>query len=138
MSSVRHYLESFFKFFLDVDKEERIKVFLLTISFFFVIGAYTVVKELKDSIFVSVVGADYQPKAKMIVIFFLVENGQGQPVERRLQTLFAHDLGEPNMIIPVVIGHVWRGKLNARHAERKDREEQHGYPPRRGKKFHQK
>lgn len=76
MSRVAVYIQSvfrsIFKFFLDVEKEERVKVLLLTISFFFVIGAYTVVKELKDSIFVSVVGADYQPKAKMIVILFLI------------------------------------------------------------------
>ncbi len=76
MSRIGHniasFLRSIFSFFLDVEKEERIKVILLTVSFFFVIGAYTVVKELKDSIFASVVGEDYQPKAKMIVIFLLI------------------------------------------------------------------
>ena len=36
MSSIKHHFKSIFKFFLDVDKDERVKVLLLTVGFFFV------------------------------------------------------------------------------------------------------
>lgn len=56
----------------DVKKYEQLKFFLLTIAFCLVIGAYTIVKELKDTIFVGIVGKLYMPKAKFLVIFFLI------------------------------------------------------------------
>lgn len=55
-----------------VIKYEKLKFFLLTVAFCLVIGAYTIVKELKDTIFVGVVGKLYMPKAKFLVIFFLI------------------------------------------------------------------
>ena len=55
-----------------VDKHERLKFLLLTLAFAFVIGSYTIAKELKDSIFVSIVGKDYLPTAKLLVIFLLI------------------------------------------------------------------
>lgn len=54
------------------DKHERLKFLLLTLAFAFVIGSYTIAKELKDSIFVSVVGKNYLPTAKLLVLFLLV------------------------------------------------------------------
>jgi len=54
------------------NKEERLKFLLLTITFMLVIGAYTIAKELKDSVFVNIVGQNYLPKAKMLVIFVLI------------------------------------------------------------------
>ena len=55
-----------------LDKHERLKFFLLTLAFAFVIGSYTIAKELKDSIFVSTVGKDWLPTAKLLVIFLLI------------------------------------------------------------------
>ena len=55
-----------------VSKYERLKFFLLTVSFCLVIGAYTIAKELKDTIFVSIVGKEYLPQAKILVIFLLI------------------------------------------------------------------
>ncbi|MBI2353355.1 hypothetical protein HYV11_03900 [Candidatus Dependentiae bacterium] len=54
------------------DKYERLKFILLTVCFSFVIGAYTIAKELKDSVFVNVVGADYLASAKFATIFLLI------------------------------------------------------------------
>lgn len=54
------------------NRHERLKFILLTLSFAFVLGSYTVAKELKDSIFVSIVGKDYLPTAKLLVIFMLI------------------------------------------------------------------
>ena len=55
-----------------LDKHERLKFLLLTVAFAFIIGSYTIAKELKDSIFVSIVGKDFLPMAKLLVIFLLI------------------------------------------------------------------
>lgn len=67
-------LRNIFRSLLDVDRKELLKVTLLTITFFLVIGAYTVVKELKDAVFVTIVGSDqeYQGYAKVFSMFFLL------------------------------------------------------------------
>ncbi len=65
-------LTSIFKFFIDVERHERLKVFLLTAAFFCVIGGYSVAKELKDSLFLSIVGKDYQPMAKILAMVVLI------------------------------------------------------------------
>jgi AAA family ATP:ADP antiporter len=51
---------------------EKVKFGLLTLSFSFVVASYTIAKELKDSIFISIVGEEYLAKAKLFVIFFLI------------------------------------------------------------------
>ncbi len=53
-------------------KQERLKFIFLGIIFFFVIGGYTIAKELKDSIFASIIGKEYIPLAKIIAMFALV------------------------------------------------------------------
>jgi AAA family ATP:ADP antiporter len=50
----------------------RLKFFFLSVAFFFVIGGYTIAKELKDSVFVSVVGRTYVPTAKILGMFVLI------------------------------------------------------------------
>ena len=57
---------------VDVKRYEKLKFLLLTVAFCLVIGAYTIVKELKDTVFVGIVGNEYLPKAKFLVIFFLI------------------------------------------------------------------
>lgn len=52
--------------------QERIKFVFLSIAFFFVIGGYTIAKELKDSVFASIIGKDYIPLAKILSMFVLV------------------------------------------------------------------
>ncbi len=48
------------------------KFFFLGITFFFVIAAYTLTRELKDSIFAFTVGREYLPTAKFISMIVLV------------------------------------------------------------------
>lgn len=55
-----------------VDPEERQKLWALSVTFFLVIAAYTITKDLKDSIFASIVGKEYIPKAKIITVFILI------------------------------------------------------------------
>ena len=64
-------------FNLGLNRHERLKFILLTISFAFVLGSYTIAKELKDSIFVSIVGKSYLPTAKLLVIFLLIPAALG-------------------------------------------------------------
>ena len=69
--SMRLRVANLFKSLFNVEPHERLKLLLLTLTFFFVIASYTIIKELKDSIFVVVVGKSYIPYAKyasMIVL----------------------------------------------------------------------
>ncbi|MBI2775045.1 hypothetical protein HYX58_03510 [Candidatus Dependentiae bacterium] len=54
------------------DKHERLKFLLLSLSFFLVIGSYTLIKELRDSIFVAIVGREYVPVARILETFLLI------------------------------------------------------------------
>jgi len=65
-------ISSLFRPFIQIDKEERVKLALLTVTFFFVIASYTLVKELKDSIFMTVVGKGYLPWVKIVAIVAMV------------------------------------------------------------------
>ncbi len=65
-------LTLFFKSFFTIEREERLKLLLLGMSFFLVIGSYTLVRELKSSIFMSTVGKEYIPWARMTAMLILV------------------------------------------------------------------
>lgn len=54
------------------DPIERRKIILLTIGFFLVMGGYTIVRELKDLVFVNIVGLTSVPTAKLWCIVVLV------------------------------------------------------------------
>ncbi|MBP6869730.1 hypothetical protein KBC04_02515 [Candidatus Babeliales bacterium] len=56
----------------DLEKKDLFKIFLLSIAFFCVIGSYTVLKELKDILFVLFVGKAYIGRVKWISMFLLV------------------------------------------------------------------
>lgn len=51
---------------------ERIKFCFLAFSFFLIIGSYTVIRILKDTFFISIVGREYWPQAKLWSIFMLI------------------------------------------------------------------
>jgi len=53
-------------------KYERLKTTFLAIIFFFVIGGYTVAKELGGSIFMNIVGKEYIPWADMVAMVVLI------------------------------------------------------------------
>jgi len=56
----------------EFQRYERWKLFFLSAIFFLVIGAYTIIRDLKNSIFSMTVGADYIPYVKLIVLIALV------------------------------------------------------------------
>ena len=100
------------------DKYERIKFILLTVCFAFVIGSYTIAKELKDSVFVSIVGADYLSCAKLATIFLLIPAALGYSrlvdVFRRYQLLAFYSLfyGVVLAIFTIFLGHSTIGLNN--------------------------
>jgi len=55
-----------------IDKTERQKIFFLTMCFFLIIAGYTLICELKYSIFSSIVGKDYLPQAHIFSMFALI------------------------------------------------------------------
>lgn len=61
-----------FKKLFNVAPHERLKLLLLSLTFFFVIASYTIIKELKDSIFIAVVGKEGILYAKPLTMFVLV------------------------------------------------------------------
>jgi AAA family ATP:ADP antiporter len=56
----------------DMNKKDLFKIFLLSLAFFCVIGAYTVLKELKDILFVLFVGKSSIGQVKFISMCLLV------------------------------------------------------------------
>lgn len=59
-------------FISGLDGVERYKFFLLMIAFSASIAVYSIVRSLKTSIFLSMVGVEYQPWTKMFVLFLIV------------------------------------------------------------------
>jgi len=57
---------------LDLNKKDLFKIFLLSLAFFCVIGSYTILKELKDILFVLFVGQKYIAQVKVISMFVLI------------------------------------------------------------------
>lgn len=51
---------------------ERAIFIFLSVAFFLVIGGYTVIKEIKDSVFISMVGRDWVPFAKPLAMLILI------------------------------------------------------------------
>lgn len=65
-------LRSIYNKLLYIPKDERVKVLLLSLSFFCIIGTYTVVRTLKDSIFTSIVGDRSLAVAKLWSMIILI------------------------------------------------------------------
>lgn len=59
------------KYFNINSKTELIKIFIISICFFIILGAYTIIRELKDSIFILIVGKNYIPDIKTLSCFLM-------------------------------------------------------------------
>jgi len=58
--------------FLQIDRHERKKLIFLGLSFFFIIGSYSILRSLKTSIFLSFIGKEYQPYTRFIIIVLII------------------------------------------------------------------
>ncbi|MFA5074490.1 MAG: Npt1/Npt2 family nucleotide transporter [Candidatus Babeliales bacterium] len=56
----------------DLSGEELKKFGFLAVIFFFIIGSYWLLRPLKDGIFASLVGLEYQPLAKILSVFVMI------------------------------------------------------------------
>lgn len=69
IEGIKRYLASGF---LPKEKDERLKFIFLASIFFLVIGAYTLIRDLKNAIFIGMVGKEYIPVAKIMFLVMLV------------------------------------------------------------------
>ena len=53
-------------------KAEKLKFIFLASTFFLIIGAYTLIRDLKNSVFIGLIGKEYIPIARLIFPFLLV------------------------------------------------------------------
>jgi len=65
-------LKQIAKSLFDIEPNERLKVFFLSLAYFCIIAGYTVAKELKDTVFNAIVGYEYIPQARIIAMVVLV------------------------------------------------------------------
>lgn len=71
-SKIREYLSGKARSIRLLRASDAMKTVYLALAFFFVIGSYTLIKELKDSVFVNIVGLGSMPTAKMLSMFVLI------------------------------------------------------------------
>ena len=111
-------IKDFFISFFPIEHHERTKLLLLTISFFLIIGAYTVAKELKDIVFTEIVGKNYMPIAKTITIILLIPSiliySKFVDTLRRYQllALYTFVFGAIGIIFSILLGHPTIGLPN--------------------------
>jgi ATP:ADP antiporter, AAA family len=102
----------------DIDPQERMKLFFLSLLYFLVVGAYTVTRDLKSSIFLGTVGKEYIPWVKVISMLMLVPAifFYSRLVDKikRYQLLIFYSVlfGIANLIFAYYIGHPTIGLLN--------------------------
>jgi AAA family ATP:ADP antiporter len=102
----------------EIEPQERMKLFFLSLLYFLVVGAYTITRDLKSSIFLGTVGKEYIPWVKVISMLMLVPAifFYSRLVDRvrRYQLLIIYSVifGIANLIFAYYIGHPQIGILN--------------------------
>jgi len=66
------WVRSVFAQLFEVRQEERVKVVLLALTFGLIIAGYAAAKELKDTVFMAIVGRDYIPLARTLALFAMI------------------------------------------------------------------
>lgn len=113
-SKVKQMMRSLF----EIEPQERMKLFFLSLLYFLVVGAYTMTRDLKSAIFMEMVGKEYIPWVKMVCMFMLVPAIflYSRLVDRfrRYQLLIIYSIifGIANLIFAYYIGHPEIGILN--------------------------
>lgn len=103
-------IKNFFSSILSVEPQERLKLLFLSLVYACIIGSYTITKDLRDTVFVSIVGTEYQPYAQMIAwaIFIIPLFFYAKLVDslRRYQLLFVFALfyGVAGLIFAYLLG----------------------------------
>lgn len=66
------FAKSFFSSLFSVEPQERLKLLFLSLCYFCIIFGYTITQNLRETVFVEIVGKEYQPFAKIIGMFALL------------------------------------------------------------------
>lgn len=69
--SKNSFLSSIADYF-NIDRYDFIKIIFLGFSYFFILASYSILKPLKTSIFLGLVGKDYQPYTRLISICVII------------------------------------------------------------------
>ena len=102
----------------EIEPQERMKLFFLSLLYFLVVGAYTITRDLKSSIFLGTVGKEYIPWVKVISMLMLVPAiffySRLVDKVRRYQLLIIYSVifGVANLVFAYFIGHPQIGILN--------------------------
>lgn len=113
-------LARLWRYFVEVDRRELLKVLLLACVFFLVIAAYTVTRELKDAVFSIIVGQERKlfAYAKIFSMFVLVPaiffHSRLVDIFRRHQLLYMYSLAYAVLgaIFVYYLGHPTIGLYN--------------------------
>ena len=66
------YCSNRLKNYLQLDNNEIKKLIMLGLSFFFIISSYSILRSLKTSIFLGLVGVEYQPYTRFITPILMI------------------------------------------------------------------
>ena len=115
---MNYLLNKIFATFFSQEKNERLKIILLSLTFLFVIAAYTMIYDLKNSIFMTIVGKEYIPWAKMASMLVLIPAVLFYSLLvdrlRRYQLIYFYSIlyGFFGLVCAYLIGHPTIGLLN--------------------------
>jgi len=104
-------IKKFFFSFFYIEPEERLKVILLSVAFFLVIGGYSIARELKNSVFIAIVGREYLGYARIGVMVALMPlillYSRLVDILRRHQLLYFYSVlyGACGLIFAYFLGH---------------------------------
>lgn len=110
--------KSWIQKYFNVEPYEALKFLFLTAIFFFTIAGYTLAKELKDAVFLGIVGKEYIPWAKVLSMFILIPAILFYTTLvdrlRRYQLLFGYAFfyGIATLVAAYFVGHETIGMLN--------------------------
>jgi len=71
-SRINSWILNKLKNHLQIDTYDALKVLLSALTYFFIIGSYSILRSLKTSIFLGFVGIEYEPLAKIISIIVTI------------------------------------------------------------------
>ena len=117
-----HFIKRFFSSILSVEPQERLKLLFLSMSYFCIITSYTITRDLRDTVFVSIVGSEYQPLALIISLFVLIAPlflyAKMVDSLRRYQLLIVFSLfyGISGLVFAYFLGAPGIGMINTQHS----------------------
>jgi AAA family ATP:ADP antiporter len=65
-------IKSMFRKLFEIEQDDRLKILFLSLIFFLIISAYTLARDLKDAVFITMIGKAYVPYAKGLTMLVLV------------------------------------------------------------------